>query len=154
MEKITLGQHSAAINQPRNYWADREVLYYFRLVSSLPCLSMGCFCSKQEELVETKNVYILRSEIISVMIVTSHLSSIYFSKTYSMKLRRSVRAKLRPSVFAVGVSRIITIELLDHINLTPRYEMRDDVCQVIFSIEIFLKTLLASFEVVNFVICR
>ena len=115
---------------------------------------MGCFCSKQEELVETKNVYILRSEIISVMIVTSHLSSIYFSKTYSMKLRRSVRAKLRPSVFAVGVSRIITIELLDHINLTPKYEMRDDVCQVIFSIEIFLKTLLASFEVVNFVICR
>lgn len=52
---------------------------------------------------ETKNVYILRSEIISVMIVTSHLSSIYFSKTYSMKLRRSVRAKLRPSVFSVGI---------------------------------------------------
>ena len=33
---------------------------------------MGCFCSKQEELVETNNVYILRCEIIFVMIVTSH----------------------------------------------------------------------------------
>ena len=105
---------------------------------------------------ETKNVYILRSEIISVMIVTSHLSSIYFSKTYSMKLRRSVRAKLRPSVFAVGVSvsPIINIEISELINLKVRNEMSDDVCELIFSMEIFLKTRLASYEVVNFLICR
>ena len=37
-----------------------------------PTETMGCFCSKEEELVERKNVYIVRWEIICVIIVTSH----------------------------------------------------------------------------------
>ena len=62
---------------------------------------MGCFCTKHEEVVETQSVFIMRRAHCSETIIIAWIANC--RKTYSMRLRKSVRAKLRPSVFTVNI---------------------------------------------------
>ena len=63
---------------------------------------MGCFCTKHEEVVETQSVFIMRRAL-QLLVRVNYISIVHCRKTYSMRLRKSVRAKLRPSVFTVNI---------------------------------------------------